>query len=102
MCNVFVLPGLGGLAINDAMICRRAVICSSADGSEKDLIEDGVTGYIIPESLFSEAILVDKILSVISDEKVNVEMGEKAYLRYMKMATFEKMVNNFEEAILDF
>lgn len=102
MCNVFVLPGLGGLAINDAMICRKPVICSCADGSEKDLIEDGVTGYIIPESLFTEDILVDRILSVISDEKINIEMGEKSYLRYLKMATFEKMVKNFEEAILDF
>lgn len=101
MCNVFVLPGLGGLAINDAMMCRKPVICSTADGSEKDLIEDGVTGYIIPESLFSEDVLVDKILSVIGDEKVNVKMGERAYLRYMKIATFEEMVKNFEQAILD-
>jgi glycosyltransferase involved in cell wall biosynthesis len=102
MCNVFVLPGLGGLAINDAMICRKAVICSSADGSEKDLVEDGVTGYIIPESIFNENILVDRILSVISDEKVNIDMGEKSHLRYLKIAKFEGMIENFEKAILDF
>jgi glycosyltransferase involved in cell wall biosynthesis len=101
MCNVVVLPGLGGLAINDAMICRKPVVCSSADGSEKDLIEDGVTGYIIPDGVFSEEILADKIVSIIGNEQVNAEMGEKAHLRYMKMATFEEMVNNFEKAIVD-
>jgi glycosyltransferase involved in cell wall biosynthesis len=101
MCNVCVLPGLGGLAINDAMICRKPVVCSSADGSEKDLIENGVTGYIIADSVFSEEILADRILSVIGDEKRNAEMGDKAYVRYMKMATFDEMVNNFERAILD-
>jgi glycosyltransferase involved in cell wall biosynthesis len=102
MCNVFVLPGLGGLAINDAMICKKPVICCCADGSEKDLIEDGVSGHIIPENLFTEDILAERIMSVISDERINIEMGEKAYLRYLKIATFEKMVENFEEAILDF
>lgn len=101
MCNVVVLPGLGGLAINDAMICRKPVICSNADGSEKDLIEDGVTGYIIPECAFNEKILAERIVSVIADDKVNAEMGDKAHLRYMKIATFEQMVNNFEKAILD-
>jgi glycosyltransferase involved in cell wall biosynthesis len=99
MCNVFVLPGLGGLAINDAMVCRKPVICGCADGSEKDLIEDGVTGYIIPDAMFGEDILAAKILSIIGDEKVNAEMGERAHLRYMERATFEGMVNNFERAI---
>jgi glycosyltransferase involved in cell wall biosynthesis len=99
MCDVVVLPGLGGLAINDAMVCGKPVICSCADGSEKDLIEDGVTGYIIPEGLFTEKVLADRILGIISDARVNAEMGGKARVRYLKTARFDDMVRNFEKAI---
>ena len=43
--DVFVLPGTGGLAINEAMAHRTAVISSYADGSADDLVADGVTGF---------------------------------------------------------
>lgn len=45
--DIFVLPGLGGLAIPDAMVHGLPVIADSADGSEKDFI-DGKNGFIIP------------------------------------------------------
>lgn len=41
-----VLPGLGGLSINQAMAFGIPVICKSADGAEKDLVIDDETGYI--------------------------------------------------------
>lgn len=44
-CDLFVLPGMGGLAINDAMAFGNAVICSVCDGTEKDLVFDNQNGY---------------------------------------------------------
>jgi glycosyltransferase involved in cell wall biosynthesis len=41
-----VLPGLGGLSINQAMAFGLPVICKSADGAEKDLVHQNQTGYI--------------------------------------------------------
>ncbi len=41
-----VLPGLGGLSINQSMAFGVPVICRSADGAEKDLVKNNVTGYI--------------------------------------------------------
>ena len=41
-----VLPGLGGLSINQSMAFGVPAICKSADGAEKDLIIPGRTGYI--------------------------------------------------------
>jgi len=41
-----VLPGLGGLSINQSMAFGVPVICRSADGAEKDLITPDKTGYI--------------------------------------------------------
>lgn len=43
--DVFVLPGTGGLAINEAMAHRLPVISGYADGSADDLVIDGQTGY---------------------------------------------------------
>jgi glycosyltransferase involved in cell wall biosynthesis len=57
--NVVVLPGLGGLAISDAMAHGLPVICHSGDGSELDLI-DGTNGRILnvmtPDFLFEELL----------------------------------------------
>lgn len=46
MSSFSVLPGLGGLSINQSMAYGVPVICKSADGTEKDLIIPGKTGYI--------------------------------------------------------
>ena len=43
--DVFVLPGIGGLAFNQAMFWRTPCIGSEADGTEDDLVLDGVTGF---------------------------------------------------------
>ena len=43
--DVFVLPGLGGLAFNQAMFWRTPCIGGEADGTEDDLVMDGVTGF---------------------------------------------------------
>jgi glycosyltransferase involved in cell wall biosynthesis len=45
MSDIFVLPGDGGLAINEAMAHGLPVICSTADGTEKDLVIEGLTGH---------------------------------------------------------
>jgi len=49
-CNFFVLPGLGGLALNEAMFWGKPCIVSKADGTENDLIDDGVTGFRFEEN----------------------------------------------------
>lgn len=46
--SVMVMPGLGGLAISDALCCSVPVICHIGDGSEVDLVDDD-SGAILPE-----------------------------------------------------
>lgn len=41
-----ILPGLGGLSINQAMAYGVPVLCTKADGAEKDIVRDNETGYI--------------------------------------------------------
>jgi len=46
--DVFVLPGLGGLAISQAMTHGLPVIATEADGCEIDLIEEDGNGHLLP------------------------------------------------------
>lgn len=54
-----VLPGRGGLAIQEMMWYGIPVITSYADGTEMDLVVDGETGFFIKE--MSENTLLDSI-----------------------------------------
>jgi glycosyltransferase involved in cell wall biosynthesis len=55
MADLFVLPGLGGLALNQAMTHGLPAIAGPADGTEQDLLGDGTCGRLLtsvtPESL---------------------------------------------------
>jgi glycosyltransferase involved in cell wall biosynthesis len=55
--DVVVVPGLGGLVINHAMIFGKPVISGVADGTEFDLIKDGLTGYLLKEGGVEPLIL---------------------------------------------
>ena len=44
-CDCFVLPGTGGLALNQAMFWGKTCIVGKADGTEDDLVIEQVSGY---------------------------------------------------------
>ncbi|OXD83109.1 hypothetical protein CE135_11140 [Vibrio parahaemolyticus] len=60
LSDFVVVPGLGGLVINHAMIYGKPVISRLADGTELDLIEDGLTGYLV------DGYEIDKLVEKIS------------------------------------
>jgi glycosyltransferase involved in cell wall biosynthesis len=53
--DIFVLPGLGGLAVSEAMLYGLPVIACIGDGCEKDLITPGKSG-VIDEELNEESL----------------------------------------------
>lgn len=42
---IYVLAGMGGLSINDAMCFAKPVVCSVADGTEKRLVREDYNGH---------------------------------------------------------
>jgi len=89
--DCLILPGLGGLSINQAMAFGTPVICTEADGIEEELVIDGETGYIYDT--------IDKAVKYIvgnSKEKW-ARMGENAKNLFFKNYTIEKMVERFIE-----
>jgi glycosyltransferase involved in cell wall biosynthesis len=43
--SIYVLGGMGGLSINDAMCFAKPIVCSVADGTEKRLVREGENGH---------------------------------------------------------
>ncbi|HAV13032.1 MAG TPA: hypothetical protein DCX06_06010, partial [Opitutae bacterium] len=58
--DLFVLPGLGGLAVSEALVHGLPVIASIADGCEKDLLGSGA-------GIIDEALDADRLLAHLSE-----------------------------------
>ena len=96
--DVFVLPGLGGLAFNQAMIWRAPCIGTEADGTEDDLVIDGATGFRFKlddlESLCAEMRRASSLPRV-----QLVAMGEKARTVIIDRSNVNQMVAIFHRAL---
>ena len=86
---MFVLPGTGGLAINEAMAHRLPVISGYADGSADDLVVDGVTGFRLKED--SATAWAGRLGALLSDPELARSMGGRGEQRirgHMSFASF--------------
>ena len=72
--DVFIMPGLGGLALQQAMMCGLPVVCSVADGTELDLVRNGQNGYFIEQGSSIE-VWSEKIIRIITDTEKRKKMG---------------------------
>lgn len=78
--DAFVLPGLGGLAIPQAMAHGLPIICGSADGTEEDYVRDGVTGHILSGTTEDELVneIADTLTGWAADADQAARMGQAA------------------------
>jgi len=89
LASFSVLPGLGGLSINQSMAFGVPVICKSADGTEKDLIVNGQTGYIYKELKDAFEFIIPK-----TQEEWKT-MGHNAEVVINTSHSVESMMNKF-------
>lgn len=78
--DAFALPGLGGLAIPEAMTHGLPVVCTTADGTEHDFLTPGETGEILSgedDDAFVEA-LAGTLRDWAGDPQRVQTMGERA------------------------
>jgi glycosyltransferase involved in cell wall biosynthesis len=94
--SVYVLAGMGGLSINDAMCFSLPVICSVCDGTEKDLITDGVNGYFFKEGDVDS--LAETIGKVLSDNERRKQMGEEACRVIKEKINLETVAQRYMDA----
>lgn len=79
--SVYVLAGMGGLSINDAMTYGLPVICSVCDGTERDLVVHNENGFFFREN--NAVDLSEKIALLLRDPSLSEKMG-KASLRVIE------------------
>ena len=88
--DVFVLPGTGGLAINEAMAHRLPVISGYADGSADDLVLDGETGFRLQTDEPRE--LANKLRQLFADPQLSEAMGAKGEALVRGHLSFESFI----------
>jgi glycosyltransferase involved in cell wall biosynthesis len=95
--DLFVLPGTGGLAIQEAMAHALPVIVSKADGTEIDLARNE-NGWIIPPG--DHEILSDTIKQALSNPARLREMGSASYDIVSREINIENMSKTFIQAMI--
>lgn len=93
-----VLPGLGGLAIQEMMWYGIPVITSYADGTERDLVLNGESGFFV-EQMTAEN-LYKSIMSFINlenDKKIAISLNGLKIIN--DKYNINSMVNSFKTSI---
>ena len=75
-CSLYVLAGMGGLSINEAMSYGLPVLCSVCDGTEKHLVYDSVNGKYFKDGSLED--LTSQLDNLLSDTERLKEMGIKS------------------------
>lgn len=91
--DLFVLPGTGGLSIQEAMIYGKPVIVAAGDGSQSDLVQKGVNGLSISPGDVSG--LVRAIQNCLQDPEKLRRMGHESRRIIQRHVNMRNMVRTF-------
>jgi glycosyltransferase involved in cell wall biosynthesis len=94
--DLFVLPGTGGLAIQEAMSHGLPVIVAKGDGTQDDLVRAENGWQITPEDHDALAVAMKEALSDIPRLR---RMGMESYRIVREEINLEKMVEVFVRAL---
>ena len=94
--DLFVLPGTGGLAVQEAMSHGLPVIVAQGDGTQDDLVRAGSGWQVPPDD--PEALLA-ALREALGDVPRLRRMGAEAYRITAEEINLEKMVEAFVEAL---
>jgi len=94
--TIYVLAGAGGLSINDAMTFGKPVVCSVADGTEKDLVIPYQTGFIFDNT--NPQDLYNKIDYLFSHPEKCLEMGKNAEKLIQEKINIHVVASRFVDA----
>jgi len=98
MADLFVLPGTGGLAVQEAMSYGLPVIVGEADGTQADLVREE-NGWLLPDP--SPQALANLISDALADILALREKGRASYRIVSEEINLEKMVAVFKTAIAE-
>ncbi len=94
--DLFVLPGTGGLAVQEAMAHGLPVIVAKGDGTQDDLVREGNGWQIAADD---QEALVRTLQLALSDTMRLQKMGAESYRIVSEEINLEKMVEVFVAAL---
>lgn len=94
--DLFVLPGTGGLAVQQAMALALPVFVAEGDGSQQGLVT-AANGRQLPPG--DETALCDSLADLLSDPARLRKMGAESFRLVQEKFNLEEMVSSFIEAI---
>jgi glycosyltransferase involved in cell wall biosynthesis len=94
--DLFVLPGTGGLAVQQAMSHSLPVLVGEADGTQSELVRPE-NGWLVKD--ISVETLTAALQSALQDVKRLREMGLASYRIVAEEVNLERMVEAFAQAI---
>jgi glycosyltransferase involved in cell wall biosynthesis len=94
--GIYVLAGMGGLSINEAMCFAKPVVCSVADGTEKRLVREGYNGHFFESG--SVASLNAVIEKLFADPAQIAVMGKRSQEIIEKEINIHTVLGNYMEA----
>ncbi len=94
--SVYVLAGMGGISINDAMCFGKPIICSVCDGTEIKLVKECINGYYFKENNIKS--LIDIILKMLSNIDKMEKMGKESIKIIAKEINVHTVIDKYLEA----
>jgi glycosyltransferase involved in cell wall biosynthesis len=94
--DLFVLPGTGGLAVQQAMAYALPIIVARGDGTQDDLVRQG-NGWQIAHDDY--AALVSALKTALSDSGRLRRMGDESFRIVSEEVNLEAMADAFVTAL---
>jgi glycosyltransferase involved in cell wall biosynthesis len=94
--DLFVLPGTGGLAVQEAMAHGLPIIVARGDGTQDDLVREG-NGWQIPPG--DHSALANALGEALSDPAKLRRMGEESFRIASAEINLEAMADAFVHAL---
>jgi glycosyltransferase involved in cell wall biosynthesis len=95
--HVLVLPGTGGLALNEAVLYKKPIIVSEADGTERDLVISGFNGLFFENGSISS--LKSKLNAIYSNYDFFKSNSDALSDLVSKRSNVDEMVKTFKKTI---
>lgn len=89
--EIYLLPGTGGLGINEAMAHSLPIISGYADGSADDLVINGENGFRLKSGTADEMATFINI--ILDDTELRIRMGNKSRELITNTFTFQRFVD---------
>lgn len=98
--TVYVLAGMGGLSINDAMTYALPVVCSVCDSTERDLVTDGRNGLFFRDG--DADSLTEKIRQLLASPQKCRRMGQESERIIREQINIDTVSERYLKAFADF